>query len=113
MGLLIQDGYTLDGVVPKKGRLPEVRYRYRPALAEDVFGYLSAPKDTGKQAMTAAADFLTKHLVSWDVADEKGEALPVTKEALRRVPHLVLRQMVDTVMGYGQDSDAQEADVKN
>jgi hypothetical protein len=111
MALLINDGFTWEDTVPARGRFPSVTFRYRPALPEDVFDYLHAPKPTGKDVLRVAARLLAKHLVSWDVTDDKGDAVPVSEDVLRRVPHPVLVKMVDVVTGYGPDAEA--ADLKN
>lgn len=109
--LLIDDGCTEDGIVPATPRTPEVRFRYRPALPEAVYGFLGAPRGSGKQSLAAVVAILSAHLVSWDVADASGATVPVTPEALAKVPHRVLGKLADAVMGY--DADKQEADAGN
>ena len=109
--LLIDDGCTEDGVVPATPRTPEVRFRYRPALPEAVYGFLGAPRGSGKQSLAAVVGLLSAHLVSWDVVDARDETVAITPEALGKVPHRVLGKMADAVMGY--DADRQEADAGN
>lgn len=111
MGVLIHDGYTLDGRIPAFGHHPEVSFRYRPALPEQVYEYTNAPKKTGKEELKAVVDLLLKHLVSWDVRDQAGETVPVTADNLKRIPHRVQQKMVDYVTGYAAEEAA--ADAKN
>lgn len=109
MGLLIEDGLTLDGVIPARGKWPELKFRYRPALPEQGFAYAKAKQETGKQLLAATIDLLSKHLVSWDVTDAQDELVPITPAALAKVPQRYLTEMVNFVTGY----EDHEADVKN
>ncbi len=111
MGLLIHDGYTLEDTLPKRGRYPAVVFRYRPALAEAVYEYRRASRDGGKEEARATVKLLKDHLVSWDVTDDKDVTVPITPEALAKVPERVQQWLVNYVTGYGPDQ--QEADVKN
>jgi hypothetical protein len=109
---IINDGYTLDGKLPARGPWPEVKFRYRPALAEDVYEHLNAMRQaSGRQQAKAAVDLLGKYLMSWDIEDAKGEVAPVTVENLRRLPQPILAGLVDHVLGYGEAQH--EADAKN
>src|SRR5438046_1370797 len=104
MGLLIHDGHTLEGKIPARGHWPEVNFRYRPALPEDVYEYAyqsnAAP---GKGRAKAVIGLLNRQLVSWDVTDEKGESVPITAENLKRVPHGYLEKFLDYVTGYSAE----------
>lgn len=116
MGLLLSavpnDGYTMSGSIPAFGSLPEVNFRYRPALPDAVYEFLRANRGTGKDEMRAVVDLLSKHLVSWDVREkEDGETVPVTADYLRRVPHRCQQRMIDLITGYAPDE--QGKDVKN
>ncbi len=111
MGVLIHDGYTLDGKTPPMGHAPEVSFRYRPALPEQVYEYQRATRNSGKEELRIVVDFLIKHLVSWDVVDKSGETVPVTPETLRKVPYRILQKFLDFVTGY--DILEQGQDAKN
>jgi hypothetical protein len=108
--LLFDDGYTLSHKIKASGPWPEVNARYRPALPEAVFDFLQAKRESGKQSAKLLADFVYKHLVSWDVTDTKDESVTITPDVLRRIPHPILRELGDVVMGYS--TEAQEEDVK-
>lgn len=110
--LLIHDGYTLDGTIKARGPWPALKFRYRPALPEDACEYLHQTRNlAGKAQIKPICDLLGAHLVSWDVADLKGEVQPIKPELLRRLPHPYLTALVDHVLGYGEAE--QEGDVKN
>lgn len=99
MGILIRDGYTLEGLIPARpGLHGELRFSYRPALPERVVEYLRADKSTAAKEVGAAVKLLGEHLVSWDAEE------PLTPEGapglLRRLPHPVLTALVDHVTGY-------------
>jgi hypothetical protein len=114
VGLLIQDGYTLDFTLPARGRRPTVTGRYRPALAEAIYEYMrvrSNPRSTGKEILDATVKVLADHLVSWDAAGADGQTVPASAEHLRRVPYLALEELVNVVTGYTEEQQA--ADVKN
>lgn len=108
--LQIDDGFTLDGrttaVVsdPVTGRalhngLPEVAFRYRPALPDALaeWRYAMRAATTGRAQVDATAQFVAAHLVSWDVTDAKGAPLPITADAVRKVPEPILDQLVEAV----------------
>lgn len=110
MGLQIDDGFTLDGRTkatvtdPVTGRalydgLPEVTYRYRPALPDALaeWRYQMRAATSGYAAVSATALFVAAHLVSWDVTDAKGAPLPITVETVRKVPEPILDQLVEAV----------------
>lgn len=92
----INDGYTLDGVIPGRvGLYPETPFVYRPALAEHVHAYLMADRSTPPKRLAADLKFLAEHLVS--VGDHGG---PLQPDELRRVHHSALTAMVNAVTGY-------------
>lgn len=114
MGLLIplNDGYTLEGKVPAFGTLPELNFRFRPALPDTVYEFLRSPRGSGKDEAKAVVELLGKHVVGWDVKEkEDGETIPVSPDALKRLPHRYQQRMVDIVTGYAPDEQAK--DVKN
>jgi hypothetical protein len=111
MPLLIQDGFTLDGDIPARGPYPAVAFRYRPALAEDVYEYTQARVDSGKKRLEATVAIVAKHIVSWDVEDGDKKPVPITPATLARVPQPYLDAMLDHVTGYAYVGQA--ADAKN
>src|ERR1051326_4803957 len=112
--VLIHDCYTLDGNVPALGSMPEINFRYRPALPEQVYDYLRSPKTNGKEELKAVIELLQKHLISWDIQEQQNgqpSSVAITAESLKRVPHRVQQKMVDYVTGYSVEEQA--ADAKN
>lgn len=109
--VFIDDGFTLDGCLEPRHGFPSVRFTYRLAHPEKVYSYLREPRSTGRQFMEAASKMLAEHLVSWDITDRAGNAVPISETTLRRIAHPVLEQMLDTVTGYGPE--VREVDVKN
>lgn len=107
--LLILDGFTLDGKIPARGPYQEVNFRYRPALAEDVYDYTQGKQDTGRQRLTATVALVAKHLASWDVLDDRGTPIPITSEVLRKVPQSHLEAMLNYVTGYTVAEQASDA----
>ena len=96
MGLLIRDGYTLDGKIPAKpGLHGEVKFSYRPALPERVVEFLRADTSTPVRELANTIKLLSEHLVAWDE-----ECDPTSPETLRRVPHSALQLLVNHVTGY-------------
>lgn len=110
MRLAIDDGYTLEASTkatiahPVSGQtlatdLPIVNFRYRPALPEALaeWRYATRGATSGKAELDATATLLADHLVSWDVVDGKGQALPITPETVRKVPEPILNQLLEIV----------------
>ena len=98
--LLIEEGLTLDATIPAAAPYQAVHFRFRPALAEDVYEFIQGRKDSGRQRLAATVAVLHKHLVSWDVTDERDAPVAITPEILTRVPRTHLDQMLDFVTGY-------------
>ncbi len=98
--LLIEDGLTLDGTIEAAAPYQALHFRFRPALAEAVYEFIQGRKDTGRQRLAATTAILHKHLVSWDVTDERDAPVPITPEVLKRVPRTHLDQLLDYVTGY-------------
>lgn len=110
---LIDDGYTLNASTRPVGPWPAVSFVYRPALPARVRAYLNAKVKAGddEQAeMKAVAALLVDQMVSWDITANK-KPTGINDGAIRRIPDPVLRQLLDTVTGYGPGEQA--ADEKN
>jgi hypothetical protein len=99
MGLLIQDGYTMEGKLPDRGALHgEITFKYRPALPEAVNAYLKEINNaTADKALAADLRLIAKYVVEiatvddWP-ADEAGRV-----KMLRMVPHPDLQVLVSHV----------------
>lgn len=94
-GILIPDGFTLEGLIPARpGLHGDVRFKYRPARSERVIEYLKADKGTPAKDLVADVKLLLDQLVSWEV-----EA-PLDEPTLRMVAYPALQTMVNHVCGY-------------
>lgn len=111
---IIDDGLTLEGLVPAlAGLYDAVPFLYRPALPEEVVAFLrSRDKGTPRQETRTTAEFLTKHVPSWDVTDSRGAAVAVSAEVLERTYPTVLAAMVNHVLGY-TSPQTRDQQVKN
>lgn len=127
--LVIDDGYTLSGLI-RPDRRPPVRVVYRPALPEAVYEYRmrSARAASGAERLEAVLWLLEAHLDSWDgirrpVAGAASSPVPFkpgpagTQSALRdpavrkALGTEYLDEMVNLVTGYTPGE--WEADRKN
>jgi hypothetical protein len=86
--MFIDDGFTIDAALPKKGRLPALAFRYRPVMPEAAADYrLQFNRATeGKERVAAESKLIVDHLVSWDAKDKAGNAAPVRADLLAKVP---------------------------
>ena len=131
MGLLIEDGYTLDGTIPAQGKQPEINFRYRPALYAEVKEWTNSVRTTGKLHEAATVKLLVKHVASWDVTIKAGSLrkimgkdaepvvadhedddvvlVPIHAKTLARVPQPVLDQLVNFVTGYAPEDQGDDA----
>lgn len=128
-GLLIHDGYTLSGKIASQHGFPEINFRYRPALPDQMNGWRTARIENGKDATNAIIRVLDKTVVSWDITDTVGVLrkildnpenlkdrqddevvmVPIVDKTLRAVPDLILKQLFDVVSGYGPDQQREDA----
>lgn len=106
---LIHDGYVFTGTVEPVGPFDGFRFRYRPALPEEVMEFLyQRDQVQGRAQMKPTVEFLAKHLVGWDIKD-KEEITPVTPDALRRLHFAHQTQLLDHIMGYAKSEAAEDA----
>ena len=101
--LLIDDGFNdFTGTIPAFGRWPAVTLKYRPCLpaASKDYAFRVGRCNTGAEVVAVQAEFLAEYVKGWDVTDVAGQALPVSKENLARVPDRILTEMLNIVTGY-------------
>ncbi len=106
MDLYIDDGYTLTRTVPETpGLLPELRIKYRQALARVRLEHRAALDTKDAELITKRENELFKrYVVTVNEAALKESELHRLKPALRAV-------LIDLILGYaGAD---EEADAKN
>ena len=110
--LLINDGFTLDRKIKTGYDYPEFSVKYRPAMPEEVYQYGEdmASASTGAAKNKVFSKFVAKHLVGWDVEDEKGLA-EITDVNVGRLPHALHGPLADVITGYARKE--LETDAKN
>lgn len=100
----IPDGYTESGYVAGIPRLyPPVAFEYRPMLPGERARALKL-SDTAQYADAAdaevgAANAILKHIVRWDVVDDKGAELPVSVKSLLHLRPSLNTQIFNIVLG--------------
>lgn len=101
--VLINDKMTRKATVQVDGYQPVVFY-YRPALPKAVYEYqvLDRNANDGKEKMRSVVGLLDEHIQSWDIDSDADESTPapVNAETIGRVPHPILKEMINYVTGY-------------
>ena len=108
MSLLLSPQNTIKFTIKAQGPWPTINGQARIALYEEIEEFLTAKRDSGRESAKVAANFLHKHLVSWDVKERPTDesAVTITPDVLRRLPHPILRDLLNIVQGYGPAPDA-------
>lgn len=98
---VIRDGQTRKGHIDAVPRLHDsLTFEYRPMLAETVESVeASASKVATDKGVQMIAMETAKHLVSWSEEDEKGGALAIEFETVRRLPFPLLNKLYRIVAG--------------
>ncbi len=111
MSLLLSPQHTIKFTIKAQGPWPTITGLARVALYEEIEEFLTAKRDSGRESAKVAATFLHKHLVSWDVKerDTDESTVTITPDVLRRLPHPILRDLLNIVQGYGP-AQAEEKD---
>lgn len=91
-------------LVPVPGSDPQdeeaVKVVYRPgAITLEVAERVSDLAGGGTSEVHAIAELLETVLVSWDLENEDGTKLGVTKDEIKKVPFLFLFQVIEVVTG--------------
>ena len=99
--LVTDDGFKAaeDGYEPKEGE-DYIRLTYDlgglTAASEESFLKASRGKDARNLAVTV--DFFLLLVREWDLQDEHGKVIPLTKEALHTVPTAVITEALNAVL---------------
>ena len=78
MAHLINDGYTLDATLARRGPWPALPVKYRACLPAAGYCYQMTPRETPKARLKAVVDLLAAQLVGWDILDTSGAAVPIS-----------------------------------
>lgn len=109
--LVLDDGYTLEGKTEEtsgeSSGLPIITYRYRPALPDALaeWRYALSRATSGKAQIDASSKLVSEHLVSWDVVDGRGIALPITPDIVRKIGEPILEQIIKTIATWAPKAD--------
>lgn len=100
------DGYTQPGYIQAVPRLHgELRYVYRPMLAQQRAPLLDAARDEkGDKYERLACKLACPHITSWSLIDAKGEPVAITAPNMLRVRPAMLSKLINIVAGL-QASD--------
>lgn len=97
----INDGYTRQGYIEAVPRLhDELVFEYRPMIPEEV-EQLNAALDRTipVQTIHRVAAAVLKHLKSWSEVDEEGKPVPLSFDAIRRLPYPMLSNVRRIIEG--------------
>lgn len=112
---IINDGYTRHGYLAAVERMHgDLRFTYRPMLPEETASLVGDsfiqrnPVPQKRFAIMAAA--IQGKLVEWSETDEKGEAIKITIDAVRRMPWNLFHGLFNVISGVGSsDADPLES----
>lgn len=115
----IEDGYTVENLtIPAlRGHHPEVKLSYRPATLREmrtIDKKITADGVTVDQAIDATNAFIASHVVTWDVVNGKGEAVPITPATVERLESVLAAQIFNICRGiYPENVTVPPADQGN
>jgi hypothetical protein len=89
-----------SGYLPeRKGVHPALSFTYRPALATEAQDYRAGLNGSPEDIHNARVALVASHLLSWDVRDCKGVAVPISESVLHRVRYQALTALAGTILG--------------
>ena len=101
----LPDGYTAKGYLAEVPRLYDaLRFEYRPCPVDEGSEFLEAGyKLTPKQADARTAQFLSDHLVSWDLTGTDGQLLPIAPSTFLKglFNRVVFKRLAQIVLDRG------------
>lgn len=124
----ISDGYTQDGyIAAERGLYEDFNFEFRPMTRTEI-AILS--KDILKESNPQQQEFIAaktvrKHIMSWDLKDERDEIVSLNTENIRRMHPMLFSRVYQILQGNDvgdvkpNDSDSQnsttllESDSKN
>ena len=100
----IADGYTLTAYLAEVPRLyPALRFTYRAVLAQNravIFREMDKAAETDpRKAESISAAAMVAQLVSWDLVDQKGEAVPISASNILRLQPTLGVRLFRVLMG--------------
>lgn len=110
MGAFIPDGYTADGYVAEE-RLGQsvlwegVKFKYRPAIPAEIEALRIS--SSVQQAERKRNEYLTKHLVEWDLVSG-GQPVEITPENCARLNKTFRDALLGIIDGSRHNDDHPE-----
>ena len=104
MPSFIEDGLTCDGHIRAYDGLHEgLTFQYRPMLDRAITRMSNVARDvatmTDSEVDQALSSPIADHLVTWDLKDSKGSAVPITAENVARLQPQLLLDLLAIVQG--------------
>lgn len=99
---VIRDGQTKCGYIEAMPKLHDgLMFEYRPMLSETLEAVESAAvKTDGSKGAQLVIMEVTKHLVSWSEENDKGEALPIEFDTVRKLwPSMLFNRLYRIISG--------------
>lgn len=113
----IDDGYTIEAVIPEGETYPEVKITYRPVTTRIyrtmMFQNLeSLEKGTkGVQNSEKLADeLLVRHIEKWDLKDQNGGDVEVNEENMSRLNRHLSGKLFILVMGIKEEPEPESSE---
>lgn len=109
----IDDGYTIEEVLPETATYPDVRFEYRPPIGRELQQITYAVQRLRKDGEKSADKYeervcqtLVDHVKSWDLVDRHGEPVPIDLDhVLRMDPYLVGDMFAKIVNRKGRENE--------
>lgn len=112
---IILDGYTISEKIPGCDFYPELNLEFRPMTkpeVADVIARIQKYRDNPVKGEEIAAEVMAQHVVSWDLTDHRGNAVPINLDMMKRLePHLSA-DIFDLIRG-AEATINRDADLKN
>lgn len=101
MATYIPDGYTEAGYLRGVERLyEELRFTYRPATPEESAEFFDSCRNLKpREEVQQSAKFIRSKLVSWQLRDRKGDAVPLTPETVGHINRQLFYRLLAVIIG--------------
>lgn len=116
----IDDGYTIETVIPAGDTYPEVKITYRLVTTRiylRTIMKIQELRETGSEGVDEAEDLansvMATHIKEWSLKDRKGNAIEINPDNMENVDGFLSTILFRTVMGIGEEELKPEKAVKN
>lgn len=110
---VLNDGQTRRAKIsaPQNPELGSFEIEYRLAMAKAVETFFKSQDSAGTGTLRAGviATTIRDHLVSWSVKDAAGAAVPITGDAILRLPWSLQQRTLNVVLGMAPGNPADDA----